>query len=100
METVSYLRFVLALVTVLGLMFALLWALRRWGLGGIAPLNRSRRRRLAVVEALPLDARHRLVLVRRDDQEHLLLLGGGGATVIERNCPPARFTLPSPESTP
>jgi len=100
MESVSYLRFLLALTTVLALMFGLLWALRRWGLGGLAPLGRSRQRRLAVIETLPIDARHRLVLVRRDDCEHLLLLGGGTATLIERNCPPARFTVPSPETPP
>jgi len=98
-DTVTYLRFALALVTVLGLMFTLLWVVRRWGLGGLTPLTRQRRR-LGVVETLPLDARHRLVLIRRDDCEHLLLLGSGAATVIERNCPPARFTLPSPETLP
>jgi len=93
MDTVSYLRFIMALVAVLAMIFGLLWAARRWGLGMMAPQARGRqRRRLAVQEVLQLDARHRLVLIRRDDCEHLLLLGNGTGSVIERDCPPPRFT--------
>ncbi len=94
MEATSYLRFILSLVLVLGMIFAALWAVRRWGLGAMMP-RMGGGRRLALVEALPLDGKHRLVLVRRDDREHLLLLGGGGDTVVERDCPPARFKLPA-----
>jgi len=93
MESVSYLRFIMSLVAVLAMIFGLLWAARRWGLGMMSPQGGNRRhRRLAVQEVLQLDARHRLVLIRRDDCEHLLLLGSGTATVIERDCPPPRFT--------
>ncbi|CAA7617525.1 flagellar biosynthetic protein FliO [Magnetospirillum sp. SS-4] len=102
MEASTYLRFVLSLTVVLGAIFAAMWALKRWGLGLVIP--RAARpggaSRLALVEALPLDARHRLVLVRRDDHEHLLLLGGEGGLVVERDCPPPRFRVPaaSPEA--
>ncbi|MGE5538300.1 MAG: flagellar biosynthetic protein FliO [Gemmatimonas sp.] len=74
------LKFALAFVLVLGLIALGTWTLRRFGLGisGVA----ARGRRLAVVESLALDARHRLVLVRRDDREHLVLLGAT-ETVVE-----------------
>ncbi|CCG41864.1 FliO/MopB family protein [Magnetospirillum molischianum] len=93
MESVSYLRFIMSLVAVLAMIFGMLWAARRWGLGGMAPrVNNRQRRRLAVQDVLQLDARHRLILVRRDDREHLLLLGNGNGVVIERDCPPPQFT--------
>ena len=89
-----YLRTVLALVAVLGLIGAVAWVAKRIGFGGVAVGSR-RKRRLAVVESMPLDGRRRLVLVRRDDVEHLLLLGGGSDVVIETAAAP-RFELPQP----
>jgi flagellar protein FliO/FliZ len=74
------LKFALAFLLVLGLIALGAWTLRRFGLGMAGPVGRGRR--LAVVESLALDARHRLVLVRRDDREHLILLGAG-ETVVE-----------------
>jgi flagellar protein FliO/FliZ len=76
----TFLKFALALVLVFGLIALCAWALRRFGLGGV--VRPAAGRRLAVIESLPLDARHRLVLVRRDDREHLILLGAG-ETVVE-----------------
>jgi flagellar protein FliO/FliZ len=78
------LKFALAFLLVLGLIALAAWTLRRFGPGGLGmSLGRSAHgRRLSVVESLPLDPRHRLVLVRRDDREHLLLLGTG-ETVVE-----------------
>lgn len=78
----SYLRFVLALLLVLGLIAILAWLLRRFGLGGA--MRGSSQRRLQVVETTPIGPRHRLVLVRRDRVEHLLLLGPQGDVVVER----------------
>jgi flagellar protein FliO/FliZ len=74
------LKFALAFLLVLGLIALGAWTLRRFGLGVVTAGTRGRR--LAVVESLALDARHRLVLVRRDDREHLLLLGTA-ETVVE-----------------
>ena len=78
-----YARTVLALVFVLGLIGAAAFFVKRFGLMA-GPLTARRRRRLALVEALPLDGRRRLVLVRRDDTEHLLLVGGSADLVVER----------------
>jgi flagellar protein FliO/FliZ len=78
----TYLRFVLALLLVLGLIAILAWLLRRFGLGGA--IRGGAQRRVQVVETTPLGPRHRLVLVRRDRVEHLLLLGPQGDVVVER----------------
>jgi flagellar protein FliO/FliZ len=83
MDMGSYLRFLLALVFVLGLIALLVWVVRRFGPAGIALRASGRNRRLAIVEVTPVDARRRLVLVRRDGVEHLLLLGAGNDLVIE-----------------
>lgn len=83
MNIEQYIRFVAALAAVLALIFAVLWLLKRLGMAGAAVGAGKSRRRLAVVEALALDARRRLVLVRRDGVEHLLLLGGAGDLLIE-----------------
>lgn len=79
----TYWRFVLALVFVVLLITACAWIARRLGLGGRLAATRGSRR-LAIVEVLPLDAKRRLVLLRRDGVEHLLLLGLNGDVVIER----------------
>jgi len=83
MDGSLYLRSVLALVFVLGLIGAAAWAARRFGLGHGLPRSRGKTRRLEVLESLVLDNRRRLMLVRRDGQEHLLLLGTGGDLVVE-----------------
>lgn len=84
MDIDQYVRFVMALVTVLALIFVVLWLLKRVGMAGMAAGGpKSRRRRLSVVEAVALDTRRRLVLVRRDGVEYLLLLGASGDLVVE-----------------
>ena len=87
MGTMSYVQAVLALILVLGLIMGMAWLLRRYGLGegGRSPMGRKRR--LATVESTSVDARHRLVLVRRDNTEHLLMIGPGDSLVIERGIP-------------
>ena len=56
-------------------------AARRFGMPGI--MSGSATRRLAVVETLMLDARHKLYILRRDDKEHLVLVGPEGSSVLE-----------------
>jgi flagellar protein FliO/FliZ len=71
-----------ALLLVLGLIFALAWIARRLGVMGRLGATGGRRR-LAIVEVLPLDGKRRLVLLRRDGTEHLVLLGLTGDVVVE-----------------
>jgi|APTNR8051073442_1049403.scaffolds.fasta_scaffold05140_6 flagellar protein FliO/FliZ len=82
MPLIGYLQFVAALVFVLALIGAAAFVARRFGLGhGVRPT--PGRRRLAVLESLPLDGKRRLVLIGRDDVAHLLVLGPGSETVVE-----------------
>ena len=98
---VQYVRFVLALLFVLGLIGLLAFVLRRFGLGGvrISPAvrgtARNTERRLSVVEVATVDTRHRLVLVRRDSVEHLVLLGANSDLLIESNIGAPERTPPS-----
>jgi flagellar protein FliO/FliZ len=79
----DYAQFVLALIFVLGLIGIGAALLRRFGPGAaITPRIRGDRR-LKIIEALPLDPRRRLVLVRRDGKEHLILLGQNTDFLIE-----------------
>lgn len=87
MAAVNSLKFALAFLLVLGLIALCAWALRRFGLGGaVRPMRGNR---LSVVESLTLDARHRLVLIRRDDREHLVLLGTSEIVVESGIIPPS-----------
>ena len=74
MELSEILRFVSALVFVVGLIAACAWGARRFGLipnGRQTSLNQ----RLAVTETLAIDPKRKLIIVRLDDTEHLVLLG-------------------------
>lgn len=88
-----YLKVIFAFAFVVALMFAFSWLLRRLGLA-TPGLNMGAKRRLRVIEYLPIDSRRRLVLVRRDDREHLIVIGGtGGDLLVERDIvPPADDT--------
>ena len=82
MEDLDYFKFLLVLFLVIGLIGLFGFLLRRIGFGGVR-VTAGRGRRLGIQEVLPVDARRRLVLVRRDDREHLILLGAAQDIVIE-----------------
>ncbi len=99
MEFSGYLRFLLALVFVLGLIGLAAAVMRRMGLGFPAgALKRPGNRRLSVVETAPLDGRRRLVLVRRDDTEHLIVLGPTSELVIETGIKTGDIKTGGPET--
>lgn len=75
-QTLAAFALVVGLIGLLGL------AMRKFG----NPAMRIRGReeaRLAIVESLPIDARSRLLLIRRDDVEHLVVKSGDRFEVIE-----------------
>jgi flagellar protein FliO/FliZ len=79
-------KLLVGLIVVISLLFAFVWALRRFGgerLGGSAA--RGRQPRLAVIDAATVDGRRRLILIRRDNVEHLLIIGGPTDVVVEQN---------------
>lgn len=91
MDTVDPARFIFAFLFVLALIGLCAVALRRYsrtassklflGRGLLNPLPQSNR--LEVLEVRYIDARRKLVLVRRDQVEHLLLLADNREVVIE-----------------
>ena len=84
MDLETYYRFVLALLFVLGLIGSAAWAIKRFGVERrLLGRAQGRRRRLSILEVQPLDARRKLVLLRRDTVEHLVLLSANQELLIE-----------------
>jgi len=80
-ESVSWVRFAFASVTVLGLMALLGWGLKLVSLRGwFVPKGTGSR--LSVLATLPLDARRKVVIVKCDQTEYHLLLGAAGDTLL------------------
>lgn len=102
MDLGEYFRFFLALGFVLVLIAGLAALVRRSGFGErlAATPSSTGERRLSLVEVRPLDAKRKLVLVRRDDREHLVLLGATSDLLIETDipAPPARPADATPGS--
>ena len=89
MDAGSYAKFILALVFVLGLIGLLAAVVRRYGLGmPQTQIRRAKDKRLGLIEVMPLDAKRRLVLIKRDQAEHLVILGPNSETVVESNIAP------------
>lgn len=84
MDVYDYIKFFAAFALVMGLMAGLALLLKKLNLGNIGMAG-SEKRRLKIVELLPLDARRKAVLIRRDDVDHLVILGPSGETVVETN---------------
>ncbi len=86
MEFGQIFRFVIALVFVLGLIGVLSIVAKRVGLSPRATRpTPGAKKRLSIVEVMAVDAKRRLVLIRRDDKEHLVLLGADRDLVVESN---------------
>ncbi|TPW29767.1 hypothetical protein FJU08_13250 [Martelella alba] len=49
--------------------------------------GRNRRPRLLVVDAAAVDAKRRVVLIRRDNVEHLVMIGGPNDILLETRIP-------------
>ncbi|HEX3810984.1 MAG TPA: flagellar biosynthetic protein FliO [Rhizomicrobium sp.] len=81
MEMIDIARYAGALILVLALVGLAGLAARRFGIPGLATAKATRR--LAVVETLMIDARHKLCIVRRDQSEHLIVVGPDGTTLVE-----------------
>ena len=80
MDVLLYIKFLSGFVFVIALMLLLSWVLKK--ASGVGNVLKSEKR-LKIVEVLPVDHKHRLVLVRREAREHLIMLGPEGQTVVE-----------------
>ena len=82
MELIDLGRFIISLLFVLGLILLIAWGIRKSGLEH--KLQKMRKtERLAIVEAIHIDQKNKLVIVKRDDKEHLIMLGATGNLLIE-----------------
>lgn len=86
----NYAQALFALVIVIFLILVVAGLLRRFGPMAQGGIRAGRTRRLQVVESTLIDAKHRLVLVRKDGREHLLLLGSGSTLLVESDPAPLR----------
>ncbi len=98
MGLTAYVNVIVALIFVLALIGLVALAARRFTAGSRMIPRPGRRKRLGAVEIAPVDAKRRLVLLRRDDREHLLLLGPQRDVVIETGIEPPPDSLGEPES--
>jgi len=78
-------NFVIAFVVVLVLIAAATWLVRRFGATRLDKAARGRQPRLAVIDSANVDARRKLIIIRRDNVEHLLMIGGPSDVVVETN---------------
>jgi len=87
LELGSTSKVIIGLILVLMLIAISAWLIRQFGAGRFANSTggRGRQQRLAVLDSAVVDARRRLVLIRRDNVEHLLLIGGPSDVVVEPN---------------
>ena len=84
MDYQDYLKFFFALLLVLSLMGGLAFILKRIGFGQAGMIS-PKNKRLRIIEVMPIDAKHKAVLLQRDDTQHLVMLGVNSDTVIETN---------------
>lgn len=83
MDLASIVRTLGGLATVLGIMSAALWMVRRYDIRLPGRTGMLRVSRLELVERLPLDARRSVALLRRDGREHLILIAPEGHLILE-----------------
>ncbi|OAV56379.1 flagellar biosynthesis protein FliO [Rhizobium sp. WYCCWR10014] len=76
------------------LLIIVLWVIRSRAPSPFVRGGRNRQPRLQVLDAAAVDARRRLVLVRRDDIEHLIMIGGPSDIVIESRILPTAAEQP------
>ncbi len=84
MEFSDYARFVFALAFVIGLIWAVAFTARRFGLDKKIRGIKGNQGRLAIVDVLYLDPKRKLTLVRADSKEYLLLIAGDKAEVVDK----------------
>lgn len=100
-ESVSWLRFIFASVTVLSLMALLAWVLkyysmkgpsrRTFGIGKLLGLPEKDKAPIQLLSSLAIDGRRRLVIAKCEDIEYHLLLGPNNDLLLcsKPACPPS-----------
>ena len=85
MPTTDYIRYVTALLLVLGLIVLLGQIAKKynWAQMGIKLASRSNKR-LRITEIQPIDTRNRLIIAQRDDVEYVLAVSADRMTLLDK----------------
>lgn len=83
MDPLTYLKFIAALSFVLGLIGICVWLARKFNILPDVQHIRKDKRRMEIIESLPLDPKRRMMIVRRDDKEVVLILGATSEIIVE-----------------
>ncbi|MEF2072293.1 flagellar biosynthetic protein FliO [Consotaella aegiceratis] len=73
----------MAAAIVIGLALVSVWIIRKFFTGSLRAGAKGKQPRLGIVDAVNIDPKRKLVLIRRDDVEHLLLVGGQNDMLVE-----------------
>lgn len=87
MEVVSFTKFIIALLFVLGLLYLCLFILKKFGVGqvpGSLTQGGNKQKALKVLEFLSLDSKRRVVRLRYRDEEHVILTGPHGDQLLSK----------------
>jgi flagellar protein FliO/FliZ len=85
-DTTSIMLGIAAFLFAIALIALFVWGFKTFvmtGSRGGSVFLRGRDRRLGIVETAPVDARRKLILIRRDEVEHLIMIGGPVDMLIE-----------------
>lgn len=81
----TIIQFVFALGFVIALLALFAYGAKRLGfIARVTVEKNGDQKRLDIVEIRPVDAKRRLVLIRRDDTEHLIMIGTDHDLLIEK----------------
>ena len=83
----TIIQFIFALGFVIALLLAFAYGAKKLGFIARVTIDQKgkQKKRLNIVEILPVHAKRRLMLIRRDDKEHLIMLGAERDLLIEQN---------------
>ncbi|MTI11242.1 flagellar biosynthetic protein FliO [Curvivirga aplysinae] len=81
----DFLRMIVALIFVLSLILLALFLARKYGKGWGFQHTPLTKRRLQIIESLPVGPKQRMMIVRRDDVEHVLVIGQETAVLVEKD---------------
>lgn len=84
MEWLEYVKFVLALAFVIGMIWLVAYGMKRTGLDKRLRGVTGQHGRLGVVDVLYLDPKRKLTIVQADGREYLILIAGDQASLIDR----------------
>lgn len=84
-----YLRSLIGLILVCGLILCFAWLAKWWEKKRGLPL-RSYQKTLSILESLTLDSKRKLLLIQHHQKTHLLLLSQHGDLVISSDDSPAK----------